>query len=282
MNFSTLCFLLAIGAASVAADCWETSDCQLDSWATKGCAQYGRVEQSNRTCASGGAAGHYYTCCTPPAGTTVPSTQTSGSGTTTRYWDCCKPSCSWDGKAPVTSPVKTCDKGGVAFLPTSTKSGCDGGSAYVCNNNVPFVINNTVAYGFAAAAIIGQTEYQSCCACYEMTFTSGPVVGKKMVVQVTNTGSDLSNNHFDLQIPGGGVGIFNGCQSQWGAPADGWGSRYGGVSSASDCAQLPAQLQAGCNFRFGWFMNADNPSMTFKTVTCPAEITARSGCVRTA
>lgn len=32
------------------------------------------------------------------------------------------------------------------------------------------------------------------------------------------------NNHFDLQIPGGGVGLFNGCQSQWNAPADGWGS----------------------------------------------------------
>jgi len=278
MNFSTVCFLLALAVASVAGDCWETSACQDDTWATKGCAQYNRVEQSSRTCTtSDGHAGHFYTCCSPPAGTPV-----TGTGTTTRYWDCCKPSCSWDGKAPVTSPVKTCAKDGVSVLPTSTTSGCNGGSAYVCNSNVPFVINSTVAYGFAAAAIVGQSETQSCCACYEITFTSGPVVGQKMVVQVTNSGSDLSNNHFDLQIPGGGVGIFNGCQSQWGAPADGWGARYGGVSSASDCATLPAQLQAGCNFRFGWFKNADNPSMTFKSVTCPTEITVRSGCVRTA
>ena len=39
-----------------------------------------------------------------------------------------------------------------------------------------------------------------------LTFTSGPVSGKKMVVQVTNTGGDLGDNHFDLQMPGGGVG----------------------------------------------------------------------------
>jgi hypothetical protein len=35
----------------------------------------------------------------------------------------------------------------------------------------------------------------------------------------------MQANHFDLQIPGGGVGIFNGCSSQWGAPNDGWGGK---------------------------------------------------------
>ena len=36
----------------------------------------------------------------------------SGTGTTTRYWDCCKPSCAWPGKAELASgsnPVTTCD-----------------------------------------------------------------------------------------------------------------------------------------------------------------------------
>ena len=33
----------------------------------------------------------------------------SGSGKTTRYWDCCKASCSWPGKGSV-KPVNTCDK----------------------------------------------------------------------------------------------------------------------------------------------------------------------------
>jgi hypothetical protein len=49
------------------------------------------------------------------------------------------------------------------------------------------------------------------------SFTSGPVAGKKMVVQATNTGGDLGENHFDLLIPGGGVGIFNGCPAQYGS-----------------------------------------------------------------
>ncbi len=44
---------------------------------------------------------------------------------------------------------------------------------------------------------------QRCCACYELTFTSGPVKGKKMIVQATNTGGDLGDDHFDIQIPGG-------------------------------------------------------------------------------
>lgn len=67
--------------------------------------------------------------------------------------------------------------------------------------------------------------------------------------KVTNTGGDLGQGHFDIQLPGGGVGIFNGCTAQWGAPSDGWGSRYGGVSSVSDCSSLPSQLQDGCKFR---------------------------------
>lgn len=33
----------------------------------------------------------------------------SGSGKTTRYWDCCKPSCAWSGKARVSRPVNTCN-----------------------------------------------------------------------------------------------------------------------------------------------------------------------------
>jgi hypothetical protein len=203
----------------------------------------------------------------------------SGNGKTTRYWDCCKTSCAWDGKASVSSPISTCAKDGIEVLATSEKSGCDGGSAFVCNNQQPFVIGDT-AYGWVAASIAGKTEQDACCACLEFTFTSGPVEGQKMIVQVSNTGSDLGSNHFDIQIPGGGLGIFNGCTPQWGAPSDGWGSRYGGVSSKEECSQLPKELQPGCEFRFGWFKNADNPSVSFKEVTCPTELTSKSGCTR--
>jgi len=64
-------------------------------------------------------------------------------------------------------------------------------ASYVCSSQQPWAINSTLAYGFAAAKLANIGEYQWCCACYELTFTSGAVVGKKLVVQVTNTGGDL-------------------------------------------------------------------------------------------
>lgn len=110
-----------------------------------------------------------------------------------------------------------------------------------------------------------------------LTFTSGPVAGKKMVVQSTSTGGDLGSNHFDLNIPGGGVGIFDGCSPQFGGLG---GQRYGGVSSRSECDSFPAALKPGCYWRFDWFQNADNPNFSFRQVQCPAELVARTGCKR--
>ena len=111
-----------------------------------------------------------------------------------------------------------------------------------------------------------------------LTFTTGPVAGKTMVVQSTNTGGDLSNNHFDIQMPGGGVGIFNGCLPQYGVNLP--GAQYGGISSRSECDSFPELLKDGCYWRFDWFKNADNPDFKFEQVQCPAELTAISGCVR--
>jgi hypothetical protein len=142
-------------------------------------------------------------------------------------------------------------------------------------------VSQTVAFGFAAANIGGQSESDWCSACYQLSFTSGPVIGQRLIVQVTNTGSDLGAGHFDLEIPGGGVGIYNGCTSQWGAPSGGWGLQYGGVSSASGCSSLPAQLQPGCYWRFGsWFKGADNPTMTFTRVRCNPWFSHMTGSIR--
>lgn len=62
-----------------------------------------------------------------------------------------------------------------------------------------------------------------------LTFTSGPVNGKKMIVQVTTTGNDLGNNQFDLAIPGAGEGSTAGCTKQYNS-ADIWGAKFGGVA----------------------------------------------------
>lgn len=95
-------------------------------------------------------------------------------------------------------PVNTCNAQNQVLSDYSAASGCDSGSAYMCNNQAPWAVNSNLAYGYAAARISGLTESDWCCACYELTFTSGAASGKQMIVQVTNTGGDLGNNHFDL------------------------------------------------------------------------------------
>jgi hypothetical protein len=150
----------------------------------------------------------------------------------------------------------------------------------MCANQIPRAVNTSYALGFAAASVAGWNEARACCACIELTFTGGACSGKKFAVQITNTGSDLGQNQFDLAIPGGGVGIFNGCTKQYNAPADGWGSRYGGVSSKDGCKQLPAALQPGCEFRFDFLGGADNPPVSFTEITCPSQLTEITGCTR--
>lgn len=163
-------------------------------------------------------------------------------------------------------------------------SGCtSGGTSYTCADNAPWAVSDSLAYGFAAVHISGGTESTWCCQCYQLTFTSGPASGKSLVVQATNTGGDLNTNQFDLLIPGGGVGIFNGCANQYGSWNGGkpfltgnifgriliqfciTGAQYGGVSSKSQCANLPSIVQTGCNFRFDWFAGSDNPTVKWTT-----------------
>lgn len=119
----------------------------------------------------------------------------SGKGTTTRYWDCCKPSCAWSGKG-VDNPVKTCDVQDNPLTDVDAKSGCEGGPAYMCSNQQPWAVSDDLAYGFTAVS----GADPSCCSCYKLTFTSGPIVGKKMIVQATNTGGDVSAAQFDLAV----------------------------------------------------------------------------------
>src|SRR3954454_22273968 len=90
----------------------------------------------------------------------------SGSGQSTRYWDCCKPSCAWPGKAAVNQPVFACDANFNRISDPGVKSGCDGGSAYSCADHSPWAVNDNLAYGFAAVSISGGTEASWCCACY--------------------------------------------------------------------------------------------------------------------
>jgi len=203
--------------------------------------------------------------------------QQSGTGTTTRYWDCCKPSCAWNDLSTlgIESAVVSCDINDNPLASTSIQSACDSGTAFMCSSQVPWAVSSTLAYGFAAVS----SSANECCQCYQLTFTSTALVGKTMIVQATNTGGDVAQTQFDLAMPGGGFGIFDGCGQEWGATSAIWGAQYGG-SSTDTCPQFPTKLQAGCNFRWGWFEGADNPTVQWQTVACPAALTELSGCVR--
>jgi hypothetical protein len=78
---------------------------------------------------------------------------TRQNATTNAYWDCCKVSCGWPGKAYVTSPAQTCAHDGYTTIGNNTQSVCNNGSAYMCNNQYPWNVNATLSYGYAGAYI---------------------------------------------------------------------------------------------------------------------------------
>ena len=215
-------------------------------------------------------------------------------GRTTRYWDCCKPSCAWPGKFEAASALRVCDARGRALEDgANARNVCGGGGgsglAYACPDQAPFYDEATdTSFAFAAASLSGQDEARWCCACYELLFREPE---GRLVVQVTNTGGDLGSNHFDLQIPGGGFGVFDGCsRAASNGPAqfpevsaEAWGQRYGGLgvrAGLGACERLPSVLRAGCGWFFERFRARDNPDMRFRRVPCPAPLLNRSACVR--
>ncbi|KAH1004163.1 hypothetical protein HUJ04_003960 [Dendroctonus ponderosae] len=212
----------------------------------------------------------------------------SGECTTSRYWDCCKPTCSWVGNTDTSiGPVKSCAIDGSSDIDGNVQSGCeDNGNAYMCSAQQGVIVNSTLAYGFAAVAFISPPE-NMCCTCMLVEFNGGGWgdcgEGKTMIVQITNTGGTSSanstENNIEIAIPGGGVGYYTqGCKKQWNAPDQGWGDQYGGVETEAACDDLPAVLQPGCKFRWTFLNGCSNPNAKFTQVVCPQEIVDISGC----
>ena len=94
---------------------------------------------------------------------------------TTRYWDCCKPSCSWPDKGLVDSPVLACEaETGEILTDANVASVCDGGTAASCASNQPWTYNDGVSLGFAAASTGGHPYLngdQNCGQCFELVWT---------------------------------------------------------------------------------------------------------------
>jgi len=158
----------------------------------------------------------------------------------------------------------------------------------MCMNNAPWKVGN-ISFGYVAAAI------GSCGDCYQFDFPNGQV----MVVMANNHGDIHEGAKFDLMIPGGGVGDFDALTRQVtnsGVSNPNMGERYGGFRGACgwsysasnvNCVKqkcesvfknLPS-LRDGCL----WWTNTlgtdeaswNNPTVNYKKVTCPKELTER-------
>ncbi len=221
-------------------------------------------------------------------------------GFATRYWDCCMPHCSWPEHG---GGAKTCDAKGKTPISNTNGSICSGGQGTTCTSQVPIIVSDKLAYAFAATPGNDAT----CGKCFALTFTGTgkyetkanhkALAGKTLVVMASNIGYDVAGGQFDVMIPGGGFGAFNGCsQMGWKIPSN--STTYGGL--LSDCEKEvgydgdlltkrkqcltekcnsafanDTQAKEGCLFLATWMEAAGNPNHTYKEVECPAALKAQ-------
>ena len=164
-----------------------------------------------------------------------------------------------------------------------------------CNRCFELDFSNSV--GYATARDVGSKRLAA--------------AGKRMIVQTISTGEEFPEGMFALLVPGGGDNGI-GCLRNWGLQSrpEGYdiGLPYGGmlsscqgcVGSGLECVpdpnipheQVRACVKAMCNRTFGgpdyphlhglhtacddwfadWFEAADQPTMRYREVGCPAEI----------
>lgn len=199
-------------------------------------------------------------------------------------------------------------------------SACDaGGAAHACLDQVPWVSADDDQTAFAFAATPGNNPQGTCGTCFELLFTGASGVGhqishdagarrlkgKRLIVQATNIGYDVAANQFDVMIPGGGVGLFDACSTQWGVDGRNvsLGKTYGGVlaeclqaepATRTDldarkacvrrmCARLYAGVprlasqMEGCLWFVEWYEAADNPRHDFRPIECPTALAVVAG-----
>ena len=219
-------------------------------------------------------------------------------GFATRYWDCCMPHCSWPEHG---GSAKTCDAKGKTPISNDRGSICSGGQGTTCTSQIPIIVSDKLAYAFAATPGNDAT----CGKCFALTFTGQgkyetkgnhqALAGKTLVVMASNIGYDVQGGQFDIMIPGGGVGAFNGCANMGWGPQ---GKTYGGL--LSDCEESvgydgdvtskrkqcltekcnsvfanDTEAKEGCLFLATWMEAAGNPTHTYKEVECPAALKAK-------
>jgi len=221
-------------------------------------------------------------------------------GFATRYWDCCMPHCSWPEHG---GSAKTCDAKGKTPISNDRGSICSGGQGTTCTSQIPIIVSDKLAYAFAATPGNDGT----CGKCFALTFTGQgkyetktnheKLKGKTLVVMASNIGYDVQGGQFDVMIPGGGFGAFNGCsQMGWNIPQN--STTYGGLlsdcenesgydgdvySKRKECLTKKCnsafandtEAKEGCLFLATWMEAAGNPLHTYKEVPCPEALKAK-------
>lgn len=61
-------------------------------------------------------------------------------------------------------------------------------NSFFCNHYQPRTLNG-INFGFATARVSGKTGADLCCRCFKLIFTSEPLTGKEMFIQVINARS---------------------------------------------------------------------------------------------
>ena len=202
----------------------------------------------------------------PPAEYTKDILSNGKTGWSSRYWDACKPHCSWLSSVDTSSEesyqagmtvARNCNINDVevpAFTLghevqqywmgyEGTNSACvneNAGGTYTCTDMAPIQVNENLSYGYVAGS--GNLHKYGCGKCYHLQYNGGnhandvkethkALKGKHLVVMVSNIGYDVEDGQFDMMVPGGGVGAFNALSTQIGVPPSGLGANGGGFLS---------------------------------------------------
>lgn len=133
--------------------------------------------------------------------------------------------------------------------------------------------------------------------CYRLSLVG---VNRDFIVQVVNYGGDVAAPNFDLQMGGGGRGLFDSCTRdgsktafQFDATVAQWGAQYGGCNTnVSCCSTLPPypycatantpadNMQELCRRSFTMNLR-DHPIISQSCqVACPAELYQATGLRR--
>ena len=201
----------------------------------------------------------------PPAEYTKEIRDNGKTGWNSRYWDGCKPHCSWLSSVDTTNEetyqagrtvARNCNVHDVEVPAYTlghavqqywmgyegTNSACDTkdpSGTFACTDMAPIAVNENLSYAYVAGS--GKQYQYGCGKCYHLQYNGGKsdgdvkkthkaLNGKHIVVMVSNIGHDVVEGQFDLLVPGGGVGAFDALSTQLGlTDASVLGANGGGI-----------------------------------------------------